>query len=74
MPDSITQLPGEGTMAFFETVSLEAHLPPDSEQTLFSEEEKKAMRTTERDGLSSYLRGLGGHIYTVEVGALLLAP
>ncbi len=47
-------------MAFFETVSLDAHLSPDSEQTLFGPEEKK-MRTTERDGLSSYLRGLGGH-------------
>lgn len=48
-------------MAFFETVSLDAHLLADSEQqTPFGDEEKK-MRTSERDGLSAYLRGLGGH-------------
>ena len=47
-------------MSFFETVSADEHLLPNTEQRLFGEEEKK-MRTTERDGLSSYLRNLGGH-------------
>ena len=47
-------------MSFFETVSIDEHLLFNSEQRLFGEEEKK-MRTTERDGLSSYLRNLGGH-------------
>jgi RNA polymerase primary sigma factor len=47
-------------MPFFETVSVEAHLLTDAEQPTFSDEEKH-MRTTQRDGLSSYLRGLGGH-------------
>ncbi len=47
-------------MSFFETVSVEAHLLVDPEQTLFKDEEK-TMATTEREGLSSYLRGLSGH-------------
>ncbi len=49
-------------MAFFETEFWDEHLPVDSEQTLFGEDEEKKMKPrSDSEGLSSYLRGLGGH-------------
>ena len=47
-------------MAFFETVLFDEHLLLGADGG-FGEEEKKKMRTAERDGLSTYLRSLGGH-------------
>jgi RNA polymerase primary sigma factor len=46
-------------MAFFETVVWDEHLLPEPEQSLFGEEKKKMRRDSE--GLSHYLRSMGGH-------------
>jgi RNA polymerase primary sigma factor len=46
-------------MSFFETLSLEAHLLRDSEPR--NGDEEPTMRSGEREGLSTYLRGMGGH-------------
>lgn len=48
-------------MAFFETDFSDAHLFGESEPNLLSPEEKKAMRRNDSEGLSHYLRNLGGH-------------
>ncbi len=48
-------------MAFFETEVWDQHLPPDPEQTLFTGEEKKMQARASTEGLSHYLRSMGGH-------------
>jgi RNA polymerase primary sigma factor len=48
-------------VAFFETEQWDEHLLLEPEQTLFSKEEKKMKSRSESEGLSHYLRSMGGH-------------